>query len=101
MELLRQAKKTVVDTFHEISVHGFIFLVKRGTSILERLIWVACITIGVYGIIVLGMNTWNRYQTSPTVITMDRNKFSWNTSFPSCEFAAACGFLMLFIAFSQ
>lgn len=83
MEILRQTKQTTSDTLHEISVHGFVFLVKRGTSIIERLIWMVCITVGIYGIINLGQNIWNRYQTSPTVISMDRNKFSWNTSFPS------------------
>lgn len=83
MTVLGEVKKTVVDTFHEISVHGFIFLVKRGSNIIERLVWSVCICIGVYGIYSLGLNTWDRYQTNPTVISMDRNKFSWNTSFPS------------------
>ncbi|KAG5678862.1 hypothetical protein PVAND_008493 [Polypedilum vanderplanki] len=83
MDIVCEVKRTVVDTFHEISVHGFIFLVKRGNNILERIIWLFCICIGVYGIIKLGSDTWNRYQTSPTVISMDRSKFSWNTSFPS------------------
>lgn len=85
MDILRQIWKTVVDTFHEISVHGFVFLVKRGHNILERLIWLLCICMGVYGIIVLGSGTWQRYQNNPTVISMDRSKFSWNTSFPSCK----------------
>jgi Amiloride-sensitive sodium channel len=80
-----QITKTIVDTFHEISVHGFIFLVKRGTNVVERLVWFVCICIGIYGIIKLGSDTWERYQTNPTVISMDRNKFAWNTSFPSCK----------------
>ncbi|CRL03774.1 CLUMA_CG016550, isoform A [Clunio marinus] len=85
--VFKEVKTAIVETFQEISVHGFIFLVKRGTNILERLVWLACISVGVYAIISLGLDTWNRYQTSPTVITMDRNKFSWNTSFPSCKFS--------------
>lgn len=85
MTIIQEVGKTIVETFSEISVHGFVFLVKRGTSLVERLIWLVCICIGVYGIIQLGGDTWNRYQTNPTVISMDRNKFSWNTSFPSCE----------------
>lgn len=87
-EILKEIKKIIVDTFHEVSVHGFVFLVKKGTNIIERLIWLACIAAGIYGIIFLGLSTWERYQTNPTVITMDRNKFSWNTSFPSCKFIA-------------
>lgn len=84
MKVLNEVQKTIVDTFHEITVHGFIFLVKRATHIFERLVWLVCIGIGVYGIVSLGLNTWERYQTNPTVISMDRNKFEWNTSFPSC-----------------
>lgn len=86
MDILKEVWKTVVETFHEISVHGFVFLVKQGNSIIERLIWMFCISIGIYGIIVLGSDTWTRYQTNPTVISMDRSKFAWNTSFPSCKF---------------
>lgn len=86
MTVLGEIRKTIVDTFHEITVHGFIFLVKRGTHLIERLVWLVCIGIGIYGILSLGLNTWNRYQTNPTVISMDRNKFEWNTSFPTREF---------------
>lgn len=85
MSALKKLSQTVSDALHEISVHGFIFLVKRSTHIIERCIWLACIIVGISGIIILGSDTWNRYQTNPTVITMDRNKFSWNTSFPTCE----------------
>jgi hypothetical protein len=85
MTIIQEVKKTIVETFNEISVHGFVFLVKRGTNIIERLIWMVCICLGVFGIITLGNDTWTRYQTNPTVISMDRNKFSWNTSFPSCK----------------
>lgn len=36
-----------------------------------------------FGIIALSQRTWERYQTNPMVISMDRNKLFWNTSFPS------------------
>lgn len=38
---------------------------------------------GLYGVVDLSIDIWERFQTSPTVISMDRNKFFWNTSFPS------------------
>lgn len=85
MKIFQEVGNTIVETFNEISVHGFVFLVKRGTSLVERLIWLICICFGIFGIVKLGGDTWNRYQTNPTVISMDRNKFSWNTSFPSCK----------------
>lgn len=31
----------------------------------------------------LSQRIWKRYQESPTVISMDRNMFFWNTSFPT------------------
>ncbi|XP_058448725.1 uncharacterized protein LOC131428695 [Malaya genurostris] len=33
--------------------------------------------------IALAQRIWYRYQTSPVVISMDRNMYFWNTSFPS------------------
>lgn len=45
--------------------------------------WLTCFCGAVFGCTSLAQRTWSRYQTSPMVITMDRNKFFWNTSFPS------------------
>lgn len=49
----------------------------------HRLLWAICICIAIFGTASLAQRTWNRFQTSPMVISMDRNKFVWNTSFPS------------------
>lgn len=49
----------------------------------RRLLWITCICIAIFGTASLTQRTWNRFQTSPMVISMDRNKFVWNTSFPS------------------
>jgi hypothetical protein len=38
-----------------------ITVVKKGTNIVERLIWLVCIAAGIYGIIFLGLATWDRY----------------------------------------
>lgn len=48
-----------------------------------RLLWITCICIAIFATASLTKRTWRRFQTSPTVISMDRNKFVWNTSFPS------------------
>ncbi|XP_069964001.1 sodium channel protein Nach [Bactrocera oleae] len=65
------------------SIHGFIYLAKIGLSIVERMIWLAFICVALFAIISLSKRTWERFQTSPMVISMDRNKLVWNTSFPS------------------
>lgn len=49
----------------------------------SRLLWYICVIIAILSCSTLAQKTWNRFQSSPTVITMDRNKFSWNTSFPT------------------
>lgn len=41
------------------------------------------IGIGIYGAITISQTTLERYNENPTVISMDRNMFFWNTSFPS------------------
>lgn len=51
--------------------------------LLHRLLWYVCVVVAIILCSSLAQKTWKRFQTSPTVITMDRNKFFWNTSFPS------------------
>lgn len=46
-------------------------------------LWLAFICVALFSIISLSKRTWHRFQTSPMVISMDRNKLVWNTSFPS------------------
>lgn len=49
----------------------------------KRLLWMSFICIAIFGTIAISQRTWIRFQTSPVVISMDRNMFFWNTSFPS------------------
>ncbi|XP_058119454.1 uncharacterized protein LOC131284777 [Anopheles ziemanni] len=81
--LVRRTRRFVVHLLTTTSSHGVRYLVLSGLHILERLVWLSCITIGVYGMVALSQRIWNRFQTSPTVISMDRNMYLWNTSFPS------------------
>lgn len=48
-----------------------------------RLIIAVFICIGLYGTITLSQDAIDRFNTNPTVVSMDRNMFFWNTSFPS------------------
>ncbi|XP_053678217.1 uncharacterized protein LOC128728576 [Anopheles nili] len=78
-----RSKRFVVNLLTTTSAHGVRHVVHGGLHVLERIIWISCISIGVYGMVALSQRIWNRFQTSPTVISMDRNMYLWNTSFPS------------------
>ncbi|KAJ2951863.1 hypothetical protein O0L34_g4106 [Tuta absoluta] len=64
------------------SIHGLNHLVAVGRHFLEILLWLTMVILGVYGSITLSKTTWTRYQSSPTVVSMDRDMFAWNTTFP-------------------
>nr|NP_001286700.1 pickpocket 9, isoform B [Drosophila melanogaster]AHN56495.1 pickpocket 9, isoform B [Drosophila melanogaster] len=73
----------IIEFLQGSSIHGFIYLAKLGLSFVERVLWLAFICVALFSIISLSKRTWHRFQTSPMVISMDRNKLVWNTSFPS------------------
>ncbi|XP_022226781.2 uncharacterized protein LOC111077000 isoform X2 [Drosophila obscura] len=73
----------IIEFLQGSSIHGFIYLAKLGLNFVERMIWFAFICVALFSIISLSKRTWQRFQTSPMVISMDRNKLVWNTSFPS------------------
>ncbi|XP_049308520.1 sodium channel protein Nach [Bactrocera dorsalis] len=81
--LLLKGRAFIFEFLQGSSIHGFIYLAKIGLSIVERMIWLAFICVALFAIISLSKRTWERFQTSPMVISMDRNKLVWNTSFPS------------------
>ncbi|XP_039954264.1 sodium channel protein Nach [Bactrocera tryoni] len=81
--ILLKGRAFIFEFLQGSSIHGFIYLAKIGLSIVERMIWLAFICLALFAIISLSKRTWERFQTSPMVISMDRNKLVWNTSFPS------------------
>lgn len=68
---------------HLSTIHGFNHLADRKRHILEVLLWGTLVGMAIYGAYILSGLTLERYQQNPTVISMERDKFSWNTSFPS------------------
>ncbi|XP_063377585.1 sodium channel protein Nach-like [Cydia fagiglandana] len=64
------------------SIHGLNHLVAPGRHPLEVLLWLALVILSVFGSVYLSSTTWERYQSSPTVVSMDRDMFAWNTTFP-------------------
>ncbi|XP_063709117.1 sodium channel protein Nach [Culicoides brevitarsis] len=75
--------KFIANVFDTTSIHGLTYLTKGGSHAIERFLIAVFIGVGIYGAISISMNTVERYNENPTVISMDRNMFFWNTSFPS------------------
>ncbi|XP_020800368.1 sodium channel protein Nach [Drosophila serrata] len=80
---LAKVQEFIIEFLQGSSIHGFIYLAKLGLNFVERMLWFAFICVALFSIISLSKRTWHRFQTSPMVISMDRNKLVWNTSFPS------------------
>lgn len=78
------AFKNFLRTFLSIStIDGFNHLSERRRHPIEHLIWLIFILMAFYYSATLSNLTLTRYQNNPTVISMERDRFSWNTSFPT------------------
>lgn len=64
------------------TIHGFNHLAERNRHPFEKFIWLLAVSSAIYGTGILSSLTLMRYQGNPTVISMERDRFSWNTSFP-------------------
>ncbi|XP_053603450.1 sodium channel protein Nach-like [Plodia interpunctella] len=64
------------------SIHGLNHLVAMRRHPFEILLWLTTVGLSVFGAVYLSRMTWLRYQSSPTVVSMDRDMFAWNTTFP-------------------
>ncbi|KAJ3643261.1 hypothetical protein Zmor_025985 [Zophobas morio] len=85
---VRQTRSKMLLEFIKISfslssIHGFPHLAAKKRHIVEMVIWVVLVGAAVYGAVVLSSTTLKRYTENPTVISMERDRFSWNTSFPA------------------
>lgn len=74
------------------TIHGFNHLAEKKRHPIEYLLWLILIGTAIYASAVLSNVTFTRYQTNPTVISMERDRFSWNTSFPA---ATICPYFKL------
>lgn len=72
----------VVYCFKQSNIHGCNHIAESHRHSTEVLLWLCLIGGSVYGALLLSSSTLLRYQENPTVISMERNRFAWNTSFP-------------------
>lgn len=72
----------IICFFENSSIHGLSHIIKRRHP-LENFLWLGLVAAAVYGAAVLSSMTLIRYRDNPTVISMERDRFFWNTSFPA------------------
>ncbi|XP_044755167.1 pickpocket protein 11-like [Coccinella septempunctata] len=65
------------------TIHGFNHLGHTKLDIVEKILWFSVIICAIYGATTLSSLTLTRYYNNPTVISMERDRFAWNTSFPA------------------
>lgn len=65
------------------SIHGFTHIAATKRHPVEILIWWLLVAAAVYGAFILSSLTLTRYIENPTVISMERDRFEWNTTFPA------------------
>ncbi|KAK5649197.1 hypothetical protein RI129_000226 [Pyrocoelia pectoralis] len=65
------------------SVHGIAHIVRKNVSLFERLFWALLVIAAISWSIVLGLEALERYETRPTVTSVERDHWNWNSTFPS------------------
>lgn len=65
------------------TIHGFNHITRKGHHPVERLIWIVLVACAAYEIAYVSNISLGRYRENPTVISMERDRYFWNTSFPA------------------
>ncbi|KAK4881415.1 hypothetical protein RN001_004734 [Aquatica leii] len=64
------------------SIHGIVHIVRKNVSPFERLLWILLVTLETIWCIMLGLEAVYHYQERPTVISIERDHWKWNVTFP-------------------
>ncbi|XP_044729277.1 sodium channel protein Nach-like [Chrysoperla carnea] len=81
-KIKRVGTEFLVLFFNSSSIHGLNHLTQFSRHPVEIIIWLFIVGMALFGVVYLSLGTWQRYQINPTVISMERDRFGWNTSFP-------------------
>lgn len=75
----------ITDYLTTSTVHGLCYLAttKRRHHPFEIFSWFLLVGSCVYAVSIISSMALKRYTENPTVISMERDRFSWNTSFPT------------------
>ncbi|XP_014243210.1 sodium channel protein Nach-like isoform X2 [Cimex lectularius] len=68
---------------NETTLHGIPHLIKPKVHYLEKIMWVVIVALSTGGAMSLILNSWNRYNANPTVISLEKDFRDWNLTFPA------------------
>ncbi|XP_058816413.1 sodium channel protein Nach [Topomyia yanbarensis] len=81
--LLRPVNTFLNDFFSRGPLHGISNLGKSLLHLGEKLMWISLITVSLYFCATLSLESWERFQTKSTVVTIEKDHYYWNISMPS------------------
>lgn len=73
----------IKEFFATSSVHGFWHVSAANRHVFETVLWIGTVLVAAYVSITVSIASVQRYRDSPTVITIERDSFAWNNSFPA------------------
>ncbi|CAH1404772.1 unnamed protein product [Nezara viridula] len=65
------------------TLHGIRYIINKKFHPSERLFWLAIVVLATYGATALIYNSWYRYSSNPTVISLEKDFRDWNLLFPA------------------
>ena len=63
--------------------HGYVYLVRDGLTLLERLFWLILLSISHYVCFYIAWQSIMRFTEKNSYVGLERNYFDWNTTLPS------------------
>lgn len=75
-EKLDQVNKVVAELNKRGKLHGIDQIVNKNYHPLERLLWLTLVIAAFFGVFYIGYNQMERFSANPTVISLERGKFS-------------------------
>ncbi|XP_026725433.1 pickpocket protein 28-like [Trichoplusia ni] len=84
--VVRAALKGGKDFCKETSIHGFNHIAAPRRHWFERLLWVAATMLAIWGALDVSMGQLQRFNESPTVVTLEKDFRSWRYSLPAITY---------------
>lgn len=63
--------------------HGYVYLVRNGLTLLERIFWLILLAISHYVCFYIALQSIMRFMEKNSYVGIERNYFDWNTTLPS------------------
>ncbi|KAJ8705799.1 hypothetical protein PYW08_012845 [Mythimna loreyi] len=81
--MVKSVLKCGKDFCKETSIHGFSHIAAPRRHWIERILWVAATALATWGAVDVSLGQLQRYNESPTVVTLEKDFRSWRFSVPA------------------